>query len=78
MDPATGRPRGPSILVRHMHNIRAIGGGGASVVSTGAGNAVMKDQILFDYPVSTVNVWKMRLGDARSRRNQQGGVPRVP
>jgi Tol biopolymer transport system component len=62
MDPATGRPLGQATLVRHLHNVRAIGGGGASVVSTGAGNAVGRRQIIFDFPDQAVNVWQMRLG----------------
>ncbi len=62
MDPATGRPLGAATLVRHVHNVRASGGGGASVISTGAGNAVGRRQILFDFPNQAVNVWQMRLG----------------
>ena len=65
IDTATGRPGGPAMLVRHLHNIRGPGGGGASIVSTGAGNAVAKDQVLLDYPVNTVNIWTMQLGGKR-------------
>jgi hypothetical protein len=48
--------------VRHLHNVRAAGGGGASVISSGAGNAVGRQQIIFDFPDQIVNVWSMRLG----------------
>ena len=65
IDAATGRPEGPAILVRHLHNIRGPEGGGASIVSTGAGNAVAKNQLLLDYPVNTVNIWTMQLGRNR-------------
>jgi hypothetical protein len=58
----SGRPFGEATLVRHMHNVRGAGGGGASVISTGAGNAVGRQQIIFDFPDQTVNVWSMRLG----------------
>ncbi|MGD9903126.1 MAG: protein kinase [Vicinamibacterales bacterium] len=62
VDPASGRPLGAATVVKHMHNVRAPGGGGGSVVSTGAGNAVGRQQILFDFPEQEVNVWQMRLG----------------
>jgi Tol biopolymer transport system component len=62
VDPSTGRPAGEPTLVKHLHNMRGVGGGGASVISTGAGNAVGRKQILFDYPDLAVNVWQMRLG----------------
>jgi Tol biopolymer transport system component len=65
IDTAAGRPAGPVLLVSHLHNIRGTGGGGASVVSTGAGNAVLKDQLLLDYPVYTINVWTLQLGGPR-------------
>jgi hypothetical protein len=48
-------------VVRHLHNIRPTEGGGASIVSTGTGNAVSRDQLLLDYPVTTVNIWTLRL-----------------
>jgi eukaryotic-like serine/threonine-protein kinase len=62
IDADTGRPLGEAMLVRHMHNVRVAGGGGASVISTGAGNAVGRQQIIFDFPDQAVNVWSMRLG----------------
>ena len=62
VDPETGRPVGDASLVTHMHNLRAPGGGGGSVVSTGPGNVVGRQQILFDFPDLSVNVWRMRLG----------------
>jgi hypothetical protein len=62
VDPATGRPVGEPALVKHMHNVRAPGGGGGSVVSTGPANAVGRQQILFDFPDLVVNIWRMRLG----------------
>lgn len=65
MDAASGRPQGPPRLVRHFHNIRGTGGGGASVISTGAGNAVLKDRMIFDYPIETANVWTLRLAPGR-------------
>jgi hypothetical protein len=58
----TGRPAGDAMLVKHLHNLRAPGGGGGSVASTGPGNAVGRQQILFDLPDVVVNVWRMRLG----------------
>ena len=48
--------------MKHMHNVRAPGGGGGSVVSTGPGNAVGRQQILLDLSDVVVNVWRMRLG----------------
>jgi Tol biopolymer transport system component/predicted Ser/Thr protein kinase len=60
-DPEKGRPRGPVQLVGHFHNFRNVASGGTSVISTGAGNAVMKDQILFDLPSNVSNIWTMRL-----------------
>ena len=60
-DPETGRPRGPVQLVGHFHNFRNVASGGTSIISTGAGNAVMKDQILFDLPSNFSNIWTMRL-----------------
>jgi Tol biopolymer transport system component len=63
-DPSDGRPAGPEKVVRHLHNIRPTEGGGASIVSTGSGNAVSRDQLLLDYPVTTVNVWTLRLAAA--------------
>jgi hypothetical protein len=36
--------------------------GQATLVSTGAGNAVGRRQIIFDFPDLAVNVWQMRLG----------------
>ncbi len=65
MDPATGRPRGAALLVRHLHNVRAPGGDGASIVSTGAGNAVVGGQLIIDFPIESANVWTMTLGAAR-------------
>ena len=65
MDPASGRPQGRPRLVRHFHNIRGEGGGGASIISTGAGNAVLKDRMIFDYPIETANVWMLRLAPGR-------------
>jgi len=62
VDPATGRPVGEPALVKHLHNLRAPGGGGGSVVGTGPGTAVGKQQILFDGPELVVNVWRIRLG----------------
>jgi Tol biopolymer transport system component len=62
VDSATGRPVGEPALVKHLHNLRAPGGGGGSVVGTGPGNAVGRQQILFDGPELVVNVWRMRLG----------------
>ena len=62
VDPATGRPVGDAALVKHLHNVRGPGGGGGSVVSTGPGNAVGRQQILLDFPELVVNVWRMRLG----------------
>ena len=62
IDAGSGRPLGEATLVRHMHNVRVAGGGGASVISTGAGNAVGRQQIIFDFPDQAVNVWSMRLG----------------
>ncbi len=62
IDAGSGRPLGDATLVRHLHNVRVAGGGGASVISTGAGNAVGRQQIIFDFPDQTVNVWSMRLG----------------
>jgi hypothetical protein len=62
VDAETGRPVGDAVLVKHLHNVRAPGGGGGSVVSTGPGNAVGRQQILFDLPDVVVNVWRMRLG----------------
>jgi Tol biopolymer transport system component len=62
VDPASGRPLGAATVVRHMHNVRAPGGGGGSVVSSGAGNAVGREQILLDFPEQEVNIWLMRLG----------------
>jgi eukaryotic-like serine/threonine-protein kinase len=61
IDPAKGRPRGPAQLVYHLHNVRGQGGGGASVISTGAGNAILKDRVILDYPLQTANVWTLRL-----------------
>jgi Tol biopolymer transport system component len=58
----TGRPAGDAMLVKHLHNLRAPGGGGGSVASTGPGNVVGRQQILFDLPDVVVNVWRMRLG----------------
>jgi hypothetical protein len=57
-----GLPLGEATLVRHLHNVRVAGGGGASVISTGAGNAIGRLQIIFDFPDQAVNVWSMRLG----------------
>jgi serine/threonine protein kinase len=62
MDRTTGRPIGAATLVKHAHNIRGAGGGGGSVISSGAGNPVGRQQILFDFPDQLVNVWTMRLG----------------
>ena len=62
IDAGSGRPLGEATLVRHLHNVRVAGGGGASVISTGAGNAVGRQQIIFDFPDQAVNVWSMRLG----------------
>jgi Tol biopolymer transport system component len=60
-DARLGRPAGPARVVRHLHNIRPAEGGGASIVSTGSGNAVSRGQLLLDYPVTSVNVWTLRL-----------------
>jgi len=62
VDPTTGRPVGEPTLVKHLHNLRAAGGGGGSVVGTGPGNVVGRQQILLDLPELSVNVWRMRLG----------------
>jgi len=62
IDPAAGRPLGPATIVKHLHNLRGPGGGGGSVVGSGAGHAVGRRQILFDFPELEVNVWQMRLG----------------
>lgn len=62
IDSESGRPVGDVVLVRHLHNLRAGGGGGGSVVGTGAGNAVGRRQILFDFPERETNIWLMRLG----------------
>lgn len=62
VDSATGRPVGEPALVKHLHNLRAAGGGGGSVVGTGPGNVVGRQQILLDLPDLVVNVWRMRLG----------------
>ena len=62
IDGGSGQPLGETTLVRHLHNVRVAGGGGASVISTGAGNAVGRQQIIFDFPDQAVNVWGMRLG----------------
>jgi hypothetical protein len=64
-DPEKGRPRGPVQLVRHIHNVRNAGGGGPSVISTGVGNAIMKDQVLLDLATTTSNIWTMRLPASR-------------
>jgi hypothetical protein len=61
VDPRVGRPAGPAKVVRHLHNIRPAEADGASVVSTGSGNAVSRQRLLLDYPVATVNVWTLRL-----------------
>lgn len=53
---------GEAAIVRHMHNVRGPGGGGGSIVSTGAANVVGRQQILFDFPDQTVNVWQVQLG----------------
>ena len=63
-DVRLGRPEGAVKVVRHLHNIRPAEGGGASIVSTGTGNAVSRDQLLLDYPVTTVNIWTLRLAMA--------------
>jgi hypothetical protein len=60
-DPEAGRLDGPSRLVRHFHSFRNPIGGGASVISTGAGSAITKDQFLLDYTTAVSNVWTMRL-----------------
>jgi hypothetical protein len=64
-DPQKGQPRGPVQLVGHFHNFRNSAGGGTSIISTGAGNAVMKDQILFDLASTVSNIWTMRLPMSR-------------
>ena len=56
--PRTGRP---VQLVGHFHNFRNVSSGGTSVISTGAGNTVMKDRILFDLTSNFSNIWTMRL-----------------
>jgi Tol biopolymer transport system component len=60
-DPDKGQPRGPVQLVRHIHNIRNLSWGGASVISTGNGNAIMKDQVLLDFATTVSNIWTMQL-----------------
>ena len=57
-----GHPLGQIRLVRHLHNIRAAGGGGSSVVSSGPGNVVTRDRILMDFPTQVVNIWSMQIG----------------
>ena len=31
------------------------------MISTGAGNAILKDRVVLDYPLQTANVWTLRL-----------------
>jgi eukaryotic-like serine/threonine-protein kinase len=60
-DNERGQPRGPVQLVRHFHNLRNPGGGGASVISTGAGDAISLNRFVFDFEVTRGDVWTMRL-----------------
>jgi Tol biopolymer transport system component len=60
-DPVKGQKRGPAQLVRHFHNFRSPGGSGASVISTGAGNAITKDMFLLDFSTAVSNIWTMKL-----------------
>jgi Tol biopolymer transport system component len=66
-DPTRGQLRGPIQLVRHFHNLRNPGGGGASVISTGAGDAISLNRFVFDYEVTRGDVWTLRLPSAPSR-----------
>ena len=50
-----------SELVRHFHNFRNPGGGGASVISTGAGSAIAADEFIFDYSTTKGDVWTLRI-----------------
>jgi hypothetical protein len=59
-----GRPDGPIQLVRHFHNFRNPSGGGASVISTGAGSAIASGQFVFDYSTTTGDVWMLSLHGA--------------
>ena len=56
-----GRLEGTPRLVRHFHSLRNPSGGGASVISTGAGNAIIRDQFLLDFATAVSNVWTLRL-----------------
>ena len=56
-----GQPGGPIQLVRHFHNFRNPGGGGASVISTGAGSAIAADEFIFDYSTTKGDVWTLRI-----------------
>jgi hypothetical protein len=60
-DAKSGRPAGPLKIVRHFHNFRNPGGGGASVISTGAGSAIAGDEFIFDYSTTNGDVWTLRL-----------------
>jgi hypothetical protein len=66
-DPARGQPRGPLQLVHHFHNLRNPGGGGASVISTGAGDAISLNRFVFDYEVTRGDVWTLRLPSDRTK-----------
>jgi hypothetical protein len=60
-DPDAGRLAGPARLVRHFHSLRNPSGGGASVISTGAGNAITPDHFILDFTTAVSNVWTLRL-----------------
>ena len=63
IDVGSGRPLGEATLVRHLHNVRVAGGGGA----VGDQHRCRQrggppSRIIFDFPDQAVNVWGMRLG----------------
>jgi eukaryotic-like serine/threonine-protein kinase len=57
---ATGAPDGRPFALRHFHGGRPVTDVGASVLSTGPGNAIAGGYLWYDLSDLTANVWTMR------------------